>query len=79
MIKKGICEIANDNSPGQIILSGDKQTLVAFSNYLKVEKKRSIFLPVSAPFHCTLMKPAAERMKLFLEKTNFKNPNITTN
>ena len=74
--KKGICEIANDNSPGQIILSGDKQTLVAFSNYLKVEKKRSIFLPVSAPFHCTLMKPAAERMKLFLEKTNFKNPNI---
>ena len=74
--EKGICEIANDNSPGQIILSGDKQTLVAFSNYLKVEKKRSIFLPVSAPFHCTLMKPAAERMKLFLEKTNFKNPNI---
>ena len=74
--KKGICEIANDNSPGQIILSGDKQTLVAFSNYLKVEKKRSIFLPVSAPFHCTLMKPAAERMKLYLEKTNFKNPNI---
>ena len=74
--KKGICEIANDNSPGQIILSGNKQTLVAFSNYLKVEKKRSIFLPVSAPFHCTLMKPAAERMKLYLEKTNFKNPNI---
>ena len=74
--KKGICEIANDNSPGQIILSGDKQTLVAFSNYLKVEKKRSIFLPVSAPFHCTLMKPAAEKMKLFLGKTNFKNPNI---
>ena len=74
--KKGICEIANDNSPGQIILSGDKQTLVAFSNYLKVEKKRSIFLPVSAPFHCTLMKPAAESMKIFLEKTNFKIPNI---
>ena len=33
-------------------------------------------MPVSAPFHCTLMKPAAEKMKLFLEKTNFKNPNI---
>ena len=73
---KGICEIANDNSPGQIILSGDKQTLVAFSNDLKVEKKRSLFLPVSAPFHCTLMKPAAESMKLFLEKTNFNIPNI---
>ncbi len=74
--KKGICEIANDNSPGQIILSGDKQTLVAFSNELKIEKKRSIFLPVSAPFHCTLMKPAAESMKLLLEKTNFKNPKM---
>tara|TARA_B100001248_G_C27305718_1_gene419354 strand:+ start:62 stop:982 length:921 start_codon:yes stop_codon:yes gene_type:complete len=73
---KGICEIANDNSPGQIILSGDKQALVAFSNDLKVEKKRSLFLPVSAPFHCTLMKPAAESMKLFLEKTNFNTPNI---
>ena len=74
--KKGICEIANDNSPGQIILSGDKQTLVNFSNNLKKEKKRSIFLPVSAPFHCTLMRPAAESMKLHLEKTNFNSPNI---
>ncbi len=71
-----ICEIANDNSPGQIILSGDKQTLIDFSNDLKTEKKRSIFLPVSAPFHCTLMKPAAEKMKKLLEKTIFKNPNI---
>ena len=74
--KKGICEIANDNSPGQIILSGDKQTLIDLSTDLKAEKKRSIFLPVSAPFHCTLMKPAAEKMKLLLEKINFKHPNI---
>ena len=42
-IKKGTCEIANDNSPGQIILSGTKDTLVAFSNHLKVEKKINIF------------------------------------
>ena len=74
--KKDICEIANDNSPGQIILSGNKQTLIDINNDLKAEKKRSIFLPVSAPFHCTLMKPAAEKMKLFLEKTNFNTPNI---
>ena len=74
--KKDICEIANDNSPGQIILSGNKQTLIYLNNDLKAEKKRSIFLPVSAPFHCTLMKPAAEKMKLFLEKTNFNTPNI---
>ncbi len=74
--KKGICEIANDNSPGQIILSGDKETLVSFNQNLKKEKKRSIFLPVSAPFHCSLMKPAAESMKLFLEKINFQKPNL---
>ncbi len=73
---KGICEIANDNSPGQIILSGNKETLIAFSEKLKVEKKRSIFLPVSAPFHCSLMKPAAESMKTHLQKINFKNPNL---
>ena len=75
-IKKGVCEIANDNSPGQIILSGNKETLVDFSNNLKIEKKRSIFLPVSAPFHCSLMKPAAEKMKLLLQKTDFKNPTL---
>ncbi len=74
--KEGICEIANDNSPGQIILSGNKETLVAFSNNLKSEKKRSIFLPVSAPFHCSLMKPAAENMKPFLAKAHFKNSEL---
>ena len=73
---KGICEIANDNSPGQIILSGAKKSLVALNDYLKAEKKRSIFLPVSAPFHCSLMKPAAEKMKTFLQKTKFQNPNF---
>ena len=71
--EKGVCEIANDNCPGQIILSGNKEKLIAFSNNLKVEKKRSIFLPVSAPFHCSLMKPAAENMKMLLQKTNFKD------
>ena len=75
-VKKNICEIANDNSPGQIILSGNKETLVSFSNILKTEKKRSIFLPVSAPFHCSLMKPAAEKMKLLLQKTDLKNPSL---
>ena len=74
--KKGICEVANDNSPGQIILSGNKETLVAFSSKLKAEKKRSIFLPVSAPFHCSLMKPAAESMRSFLQKVDIKNSNI---
>ena len=75
-LKKGICEIANDNSKGQIILSGSKETLIDFSKYLKAEKKRSIFLPVSAPFHCSLMKPAAESMKLLLQKIDLKNPSL---
>ena len=73
--EKGICEIANDNCPGQIILSGSKKKLTAFNNYLKTEK-RSVFLPVSAPFHCSLMKPAAENMKIFLQKTDFKEPSL---
>ena len=42
-IIKGICEIANDNSPGQIILSGNKETLINFSNDLKNEKKNQYF------------------------------------
>ena len=53
---KGICEVANHNSPGQIILSGEKETLMDFSGKLKAEKRKSIFLPVSAPFHCKYMK-----------------------
>ena len=72
----GICEIANDNSPGQIILSGNKKSLVNFSIKLKNEKKRSIFLPVSAPFHCSLMKPAAEKMKILLQKKDFKKSKL---
>ena len=74
--KNGICEIANDNSSGQIILSGNKDTLINFNNILKDQKQRAIFLPVSAPFHCSLMKPAAENMKIILDKTVFKNSNF---
>ena len=74
--KTGVCEIANDNSPGQIILSGTKESLIAFSDILKIKKKRSIFLPVSAPFHCSLMKTAAESMKSFLQETDFQNPSV---
>ena len=75
-LNNGICEIANDNSTSQIILSGNKDTLSIFNNYLKKEKKKSVFLPVSAPFHCSLMKPAAEKMKLLLQRINFKNPSM---
>ena len=54
----GVCEIANDNSDSQIILSGEKKIIEEISNILKNNKKKSILLPVSAPFHCSLMKSA---------------------
>jgi len=70
---KGVCEIANDNSDSQIILSGEKTAMEKISKLLKSEKKKSIFLPVSAPFHSSLMKSAAEKMRDKIFKTNFKN------
>ncbi|MBH90752.1 MAG: [acyl-carrier-protein] S-malonyltransferase [Candidatus Marinimicrobia bacterium] len=72
----GVCEIANDNSENQIILSGHLNSINEISKVLKNMKKRSILLPVSAPFHCSLMKPAAEKMEKKINNTNFKNPNI---
>ena len=60
---KGVCEVANDNSYSQIILSGDKSAIEEISKNLKNNKKKSIPLPVSAPFHCSLMKPAAKKWK----------------
>ena len=71
---KGICEIANDNSDSQVILSGDKTAIDEISKILKSNKKKSIFLPVSAPFHCSLMNPAAKIMEEKINQTNFKNP-----
>tara|TARA_B100000579_G_scaffold436797_1_gene463900 strand:- start:1880 stop:2806 length:927 start_codon:yes stop_codon:yes gene_type:complete len=73
----GVCEIANDNSENQIILSGHTEALNELNRILKDKKKRSIFLPVSAPFHCSLMKPAAEKMNEIIKNTSFKNPNVS--
>ena len=70
---KGICEIANDNSDSQVILSGEKTAMEEINKILKSDKKKSIFLPVSAPFHSSLMKSAAEKMRDKIFNTNFKN------
>jgi [acyl-carrier-protein] S-malonyltransferase len=72
--KEGICEIANDNANGQIIISGDKDSVQLFQNLLKEKKIKSIPLKVSAPFHCSLMKPAAEIMKNKINKVKFEDP-----
>ena len=74
--KKGICEIANDNAKGQIIISGDKEKIEFFQSLLKEKKIKSIPLKVSAPFHCSLMKPAASVMKEKIDKINFLKPKV---
>jgi len=72
----GVCEIANDNAEGQTIVSGNINTINDLQKVLKESKKKSILLPVSAPFHCSLMKPAAEKMKKKIDSINFKEPNF---
>ena len=72
----GICEIANDNAEGQVIISGDNESVNKFQLFLKEKKIKSIPLKVSAPFHCSLMKPAAESMTEKINNTNFNNPNF---
>ena len=70
-------EISNDNCPGQIVISGKKDEIDNCCIKIKEQlSKKSINLPVSAPFHCKLMKPAAEQMKELILKSNFKQPKI---
>ena len=71
----GVCDIANDNSEGQVVISGD---ILAVENAIKLSKdfgiKRAVILPVSAPFHCQLMKPAQTTMENALNELIFKTP-----
>jgi [acyl-carrier-protein] S-malonyltransferase len=73
----GLCGIANDNSPGQVVLSGEKGAIdrvpeIAQSHGIR----KNVMLPVSAPFHCPLMMPAAEAMQEALSPVEFKDPLI---
>ena len=72
--EKGVCEIANDNAEGQVIVSGNKERVESLQSILKDRKIKSIPLKVSAPFHCSLMKPAENSMKDKIAKTKFINP-----
>ena len=65
-------QVANDNSDGQIVLSGRNTDLELISVFLKNAKIKNIKLPVSAPFHCDLMKKATDVMRLELDKIEFK-------
>ena len=70
----GVCEIANDNADGQVIVSGDTSSIEIYQKFLKEKKIKTIPLKVSAPFHCSLMKPAAEKMRDKINNTKFKKP-----
>jgi [acyl-carrier-protein] S-malonyltransferase len=70
----GTCEVANDNSPGQIVISGDRDSIQILQDSLKKKSIRGIILPVSAPFHCSLMESAEKKMSLKITKTLFKDP-----
>jgi [acyl-carrier-protein] S-malonyltransferase len=72
-----VCSCANDNAPGQVVVSGKRS---AVERALEVAKtkgaKRAILLPVSAPFHCAMMAPAAEVMQEALEKIQILTPRV---
>ena len=70
-----VCAAANDNAPGQVVVSGDKAAVERAVELAKVRGgKRAMLLPVSAPFHCALMEPAARVMDAALAKAALRAP-----
>ncbi len=76
LVNDNSVEIANDNSNGQIVLSGKNDDLNKLIEVLKKNNIKNIKLPVSAPFHCKLMNKATEVMKKKIETVNFQDSNI---
>jgi [acyl-carrier-protein] S-malonyltransferase len=73
----GVCTAANDNGGGQVVLSGEKQAVERAVEIAKARGvKRAMMLPVSAPFHCALMAPAAEAMAEAMAKVSVKPPRV---
>jgi [acyl-carrier-protein] S-malonyltransferase len=72
-----VCATANDNAPGQVVLSGTKAAIDRAIDIAKdMGAKRAMLLPVSAPFHCALMAPAAEVMAEALADVEIKAPSV---
>ena len=70
--EEGVCEIANDNSEGQVVISGHKEAVDSFKSFAKnCGAKLTIDLKVSAPFHCKLMSDAATKMNSEINKISF--------
>lgn len=70
-----VCEAANDNDPAQVVVSGDTAAVERAIELAKTRgARRAVMLPVSAPFHCALMEPAAQVMKEALDGVEIKTP-----
>jgi [acyl-carrier-protein] S-malonyltransferase len=72
-----VCQVANDNAPGQVVISGAK---AAVERAIEIARergaRRSVLLPVSAPFHCALMQPAADAMAEALAEAELGRPSV---
>ncbi|MET0688412.1 MAG: ACP S-malonyltransferase, partial [Methyloceanibacter sp.] len=72
-----VCQAANDNAPGQVVISGAKTAIDrAVALAPKYGARRAVLLPVSAPFHCALMQPAADAMRAALQSVEIKAPSV---
>ena len=72
-----VCAAANDNAPGQVVISGTRTAIErAVALAPKFGARRAVLLPVSAPFHCALMQPAAQVMQEALSEVNISAPSV---
>ncbi|HEY0033377.1 MAG TPA: ACP S-malonyltransferase [Devosia sp.] len=72
-----VCDVANDNAPGQVVISGATAAIERAVDIAKGKgAKRALLLPVSAPFHCALMQPAAEAMAQALAEVSMHTPAV---
>lgn len=71
-----VCDVANDNGGGQVVVSGSKAAVERAAEIAKGKSIRAMMLPVSAPFHCALMQPAADAMREALSKVQVKKPAV---
>jgi [acyl-carrier-protein] S-malonyltransferase len=75
-VTSGVVEVANYNSPGQTVVAGDVEGIDAFATAIAAKGGKVIPLQVSAPFHCSLMKPAAEQLSKDLQAITFATPKL---
>ena len=72
-----VCDLANDNGPGQVVVSGDKEAVERAVALAQARGcRRAVMLPVSAPFHCALMAPAAAAMREALATVELRRPAV---